>query len=99
MSFITREPKTFNNCLVFERGLWQHQMRYFAGVSKSVGGVRNMGGMIGGLMGYQKSDPSGYPLALARPNKPLPPTESCDQPANTQEGTPSALFINLVLVG
>jgi hypothetical protein len=34
MSVITREPKTFNNCLGFERGLWQHQMTYFAGVPK-----------------------------------------------------------------
>jgi hypothetical protein len=37
---ITVEPKTFNNCLSFERGLWQHQTRYFAGVPKrSVSGA------------------------------------------------------------
>jgi len=31
---ITVEAKTFNNCLSFDRGLWQHQTRYFAGVPK-----------------------------------------------------------------
>jgi len=35
------EAKTFNNCLSFERGLWQCQTRYFAGVPKRrVFGVR-----------------------------------------------------------
>ena len=34
MCAITREPKTFNNCLGFERGLWQHQTRCFAAVPK-----------------------------------------------------------------
>jgi hypothetical protein len=30
----TVEAKTFNNCLSFERGLWQIQTRYFAGLPK-----------------------------------------------------------------
>lgn len=34
MSAITREPKTFNNCLGFERGLRLHQNRCFADVPK-----------------------------------------------------------------
>jgi hypothetical protein len=33
-SAITVEAKTFNNHMGFERGLWQHQTRSFAGVPK-----------------------------------------------------------------
>jgi hypothetical protein len=41
MFAVTVAPKTFNNCLGLERGLWQHQTRYFADVPKrSVFGVR-----------------------------------------------------------
>ena len=34
MFAVTVAPKTFNNCLGLERGLWQHQTRYFADVPK-----------------------------------------------------------------
>ncbi|MFT6298069.1 MAG: hypothetical protein ACJAWC_001423 [Yoonia sp.] len=37
MSAITREPQTFNNRLGFERGLWQHQLWWFAYVPKNEG--------------------------------------------------------------
>jgi hypothetical protein len=29
MSVVTKEPKTFNNLLGFERGLWQPKMKRF----------------------------------------------------------------------
>jgi hypothetical protein len=31
-SAIAVDAKTFNNCLGFERGMWQHQTRWFADV-------------------------------------------------------------------
>jgi hypothetical protein len=34
MSAITKAPKTFNNCLGFERSLWQQKTSYFSSAPK-----------------------------------------------------------------
>jgi hypothetical protein len=34
MSAVARQPKTFNNCLSFERGFWQMEIGHFSAVPK-----------------------------------------------------------------